>query len=139
MKKYIFLLVCNVFFSLSFFAFPVTIHFNEPNGCEYIFHGDVFYTGHGGFNGWHGEGTVTSHPNNYGNPKCWVGHAIWVFKTSNPDEEDVIIVNTIGSNNLCNASGLEFTTQKQEFAAIVQFLNSVNRIILSNIQPVIEC
>ncbi len=129
------------FFSSNLFtqAIPITIHYTTPNGCEYRLQLDVYWTGVGGYDGWHGEGTITSICCS-DNPDCFHGHGVIVFKPDAPENnDDVIIVSLIGSSNLCAASNLMFSSNRSEYTKITDFLNSQSINILNKIKREISC
>lgn len=110
MKKVI-LIICFITISIISFSTPITIRWTTPNGCEYLIQLDVYYyTGNGGFNGWHGEGTIISLSNT---PGCFQGIGSIVFKTDNSVNGDIEI--ELNDVNICNATLLKFSSKKLEF------------------------
>lgn len=133
MKKVI-LTICFIIISIIAFSVPITIRWSTPNGCEYILHVDVFYNGHGGYNGWHGEGTIIGLTNS---PGCFYGIGSIVFKPDNTGSGDIEMEFEV--EDICDATCLKFVSKNINVDLVVSFLNSVSSQILHEIKQVIRC
>jgi hypothetical protein len=139
MKKFVFSLMFFFLSNLITQAIPITIRYTTPDGCEYQLQLDVYWTGDGGFHGWHGVGTFTSICC-IDNSDCLQGHGIIVFKPDVPENNDnVITITLIGSSNLCAASNLMFSSNRFEYMKITDFLNSQSINVLNKIKREISC